>query len=731
MQARVKIVTIRNKPKYGGCIFTARIVNTDGDYVHGSDYVVCVASNAATQGLDLQIGQTLNIAGTATSRVQTSNGYRIKENQVDAVSIELVIPSGSQIIDYLIENPVFKGIGPVKANKLWTIFNTNLVSMIEAKNHEVLKRVLTVVEADTLINEWAKLQLGPTLRWLQDKTIPIELSRKLIDYYGGDVQAKVEEDPYRLLSFNSDWTTTDAMALSIFKIAPLSNVRMAAALCESLQCVFLKGSTKVKLPMLYTELQRLLGSNTVKLNWKTQIDRLVSNNVANRVFIKEGAFLCPTGPYMMEKTIALNIQNRLLQTIQVAPQPDMNNLIVSYEEQHKFQLNDAQKDALHMANKNMFSMIVGGAGTGKTTVLDLICSMYKAQSFDIIQAAISARAAKKMQASSNIQALTVASVLYQAKKISANKNAVLIIDESSMLDLVSMYRLCLLLPKHVRILLIGDTGQLMPIGPGLILHALEGLEGIPQVKLTTANRFGSEIATAANMVRNGVWPTFSSDIKDKVVFLERDELDIADTVSELFAADSENVQLLSSVRKGMAGTEIINSKCQATIGQGREQMKYWSSLHNTNVESRYTAGSYILCNKNMWNFELQNGSQGKITKILQDSQVIVDEYGNETDAILGYAIWDDNIERALYESMLVSMELGAAMSVHKAQGSQWPRIIIALTGNPVLDRTLIYTAMTRACEQVIFVGDMGAAKRAVLNPPKHAKRLVSLREFLT
>lgn len=128
----------------------------------------------------------------------------------------------------------------------------------------------------------------------------------------------------------------------------------------------------------------------------------------------------------------------------------------------------------------------------------------------------------------------------------------------------------------------------------------------------------------------------------------------------------------------------------------------------------------------MWNFELQNGSQGKIIRLLDNPRVVVSDEGYETDAILGYVMWDDGVERALHESMLPYMDLGFAMSVHKSQGSQWDIVVIAITGNPILDRTLIYTAMTRACKQVIFVGDRKALEKAIKNPPKVEERLVGL-----
>src|SRR5471032_485323 len=141
-------------------------------------------------------------------------------------------------------------------------------------------------------------------------------------------------------------------------------------------------------------------------------------------------------------------------------------------------------------------------------------------------------------------------------------------------------------------------------------------------------------------------------------------------------------------------------------------------------------GDQLLCTKNLWEWNLQNGSVGRLVEIEDTPQLLTSAEGAEIGHVIGWAVWDGGERRPILKSMLDNIELGNAVTVHKSQGSQWERVIVVLTGSRMMDRTLIYTAMTRAQNQVILVGDPVVARRAVEGLPRVDSRLVGLVELI-
>ncbi|OJV36646.1 MAG: hypothetical protein BGO22_21220 [Hydrogenophaga sp. 70-12] len=155
-------------------------------------------------------------------------------------------------------------------------------------------------------------------------------------------------------------------------------------------------------------------------------------------------------------------------------------------------------------------------------------------------------------------------------------------------------------------------------------------------------------------------------------------------------------------------------------------MTVWSAQHDALALTGFNLGDPVLCTRNMWDRGLQNGSLGTIVEVEDGPQHPRDDEDCEAERPLAWVLWDDGIRRPVVEDMLDDLELGYAITVHKAQGSQWPRVIVPLTGHRLLDRTLIYTAVTRAQKQVLIVGDEAAAKAAVESPPRVQSRQVAL-----
>jgi exodeoxyribonuclease V alpha subunit len=267
----------------------------------------------------------------------------------------------------------------------------------------------------------------------------------------------------------------------------------------------------------------------------------------------------------------------------------------------------------------------------------------------------------------------------------------------------------------------------------LVLHALIRVPAVPLAELKVIKRYGGDIAAAAISIRKGIWPELGSDETGPIAFLpctdrrtESGNSLIAETVLDLYKLNPADTQILSARRNGRDGVKVINSLCQAAATAGAKPMRVWSVQHDAMALTGFNLGDAVLCTRNMWDRGLQNGSLGVIVEVEEMSLMATDEDGAGVEPSLGWVLWDDGVRRPVVEAMLDDLELGYAITVHKAQGSQWPRVIVPLTGHRLLDRTLIYTAITRAQTQVLIVGDEAAAKLAVESLPKVKERQVGL-----
>jgi exodeoxyribonuclease V alpha subunit len=290
----------------------------------------------------------------------------------------------------------------------------------------------------------------------------------------------------------------------------------------------------------------------------------------------------------------------------------------------------------------------------------------------------------------------------------------------------------------IRIVLLGDPNQLMPVGPGLVLHALSAIPEIPKVELKLVKRHGTDIAAAALSVRDGIWPDLPATESAPIVFVRCAAQSnrstggntLVDAVLRLYEENPENTQILSSRRNGIAGTKSINALCQTKFNGKATPLLFWSDELDSHVYTGFRMGDTLLCTRNIWDWDLQNGSLGRLVVIETEPRLLTNGEGAERGYALAWADWDDGQRRPITESMLEDLELGYAITVHKAQGSQWERVIVPITRSRLLDRTLIYTALTRAQRQVILIGDEQAAREAVHALPRANLRKVALGKML-
>lgn len=734
LERTLRVTAIRSQsPKgFGGCIFTGKPIDDQGNVQDAASYFVVKANGAALGRTLVQPGQWWKVSGEANERLLEVNGFRVQEWQVEATSAVLMRPSGEHIVSFLADNPAFERIGQVKARKLWDSLGAHLYEALDAADVDTLATVLTLESAAQVADAWAQFGDSRTLQWLQAEGFDLELGRKVLKFFGRETPEKLLEDPYRLLSFSASWRQVDALARGHFGVAVDDPRRLQGAIEEACYRVFTAGHTTALSSTLMDYLHAVLGSQTTWFRWRNLVPTALSQGLSNGSFVVGLHGVQPLGAMVMEQQVANAVVSRLTAADQaLIPPAEVEDLLHDYEATEGIKLNSEQRRAVHLASDHSFVLITGGAGVGKTTVLKALYKVYDEAGIEVVQLALAGRAAKRMQEATGRAASTIANFLRASKELSAPK--VVVVDEASMVDIVSMYRLCALLGPDVRMVLAGDPEQLMPVGPGLVLHALIRVPAVPLGELKVIKRYGGDIAAAAVSIRKGIWPSLSNDETDAIAFIPCADARtaagtslIAETVLDLYRLDPENTQILSARRNGPDGVKTINSLCQAETTAGRKPMTVWSAQHDALALTGFNLGDPVLCTRNMWDRGLQNGSLGIIVDVEDGQQPVAGGEDGDAERPLAWVLWDDGVRRPVVEGMLDDLELGYAITVHKAQGSQWPRVIVPLTGHRLLDRTLVYTAVTRAQKQVLIVGDEAAARTAVESPPRVHSRQVAL-----
>lgn len=720
---RVQSVRSQNPFGRGGCIFSGAQIDESGKVLDATSYVVIKATGAQLGDGLVQPGQWYQVIGIPTSNERVLNGYKIRETQINAMDISLLRLSGEHVVTFIAESGDFQGIGMVKARRLWDEFGEDLYRVLDSGDVKALTKLLTPESAQQIVDAWGRQGSVQTMQWLQSSGIDVKTGRKLLAFFGKEAHLELEQDPYRLLSFSASWKSVDSFAKMRFGVTVDDPRRLRAAVEEALYRIFDAGDTVADVKTLITRTKAVLGPAASH----ALVSETLENGISNGSYVLglEG-MVCLVGPEVMERTVAQAIANRLLSPDPLLNVELANSIIEQYESDEGLTLNAEQRAAVHCAARNKIALILGGAGVGKTTVLKGIYRIFDAAGIKIFQMALSGRAAKRMTEATGRESSTLARFFKNTKESALEVPAVVVVDEASMVDIISMHRLCEMLPAHVRLLLVGDTAQLMPVGPGLVLHALARRSEIPMVQLIHVRRYGGAIAAAAADIRIGQWPEFSDDANEPISFLQCSVLDIPDIAVELYALAPDITQILSSRRSSLDGTKNLNLVCQSKFSKNQTALTIHNDEFDMPMGTGLHLGDVVLCTRNLWDWGLQNGSLGKLVEIEPEPRLLSKPDGTELGYALAWVLWDDGERRPIVEETLDDIELGYAITIHKSQGSQWQRIIVVLTGNRLLDRTLIYTAITRAQSQVIIIGDAIAAKRAIEASPRSDHRKVGL-----
>ncbi|MDP5799763.1 AAA family ATPase [Pseudomonas aeruginosa] len=738
----VRVTRIRSANRKGCIAFGHRVDVEVGLNDRSTAIVIAVSSSIAPSSL-IEVGGIYEVYGESRVIHREHAGYKVSEIQVDVQDIRLVRPSGSQLIQWLADHA--PGVGEVTATKLWDALQEKLYDVLDSSDHEAISKIVPSESIRAgLFAAWAENGDAKTLRFVQDKGIPLDLARKIIKFHKGNTIQALQEDPYRLLSFCGSWRQVDDIARERFSVGLSDSRRLTAALEEALYRVSEKGHTCSTLNDLHGAVSRLLLPHSTPSS--VMAKALLQGRDKGQFIARETAsgdlMLHAPGTYIMERHCADFIISLMIPDPQERLFPsDVDAVIASFEQEERqhlglptFSLNDAQRAAVHTSFGNRFSIITGGAGVGKTTVLKALYRALDTLGKPRFQMALSGRATARMIEATQEEGKTIAGFQRAITEEEMGPSPVIVIDEASMLDLVTFYRLAQKIPLGAHLILAGDPFQLPPIGAGLVLHVLCDIPRIPKTQLTEVKRqaLDSGIPRSAQLIREGAWPAFSADEAADASFLACEDDQIIPTVLRLYEQDKNRTQILCATRScAYAGIDAINRLCHVRyVGSARPLMGINPETGEIE-QTGFCEGDLLLYTANDWGRNLQNGCLGCLTEVFSEARKV--NVGSEDKPVFRNAVGlakFEGVVQYLLESDVDVIQHAYAITVHKAQGSQFHRVIVPVRKSRVLDRTFIYTALTRAQVQVIFVGDVEVVREAIMLPPRAFSRQVGLRAML-
>lgn len=631
-----------------------------------------------------------------------------------------VAPTGAAIRHWIAKHPDIKGIGPAYANRLWNAHAAELYELLRKRDVAALAKALDWPKAAAIVEAFGLLVQEITLlEKLDTMSLDGPTARAAITLFGDDAPRLFAENPYALTLLRP-WAETDHAALTS-GMAPDDERRLLAAVdVVAARAWQIGGHTVVDRASLVQRVRPLLGRAA---------EQLAGSAVA--LAVRTGD-LRPTktreyqarAPWHIEQRIRCLVAQRLQRRRPSPAREIVDGVIAHIEQEDGLRFEPEQREAVHMAMSSGFSIIAGGAGTGKTTVLKAVMlAARERQQGEYVQIALSGRAAKRLAEATGAPALTVYRFLKDLEHGRSRLDCgLLVIDECSVVSTPDLWRIMEAVPESVDILLAGDPGQLPPIQAGNPTAAILDSVSVPRTFLQVPHRQKghTEIPRAAGQIREGRCPDFKSFDFGKPdaagLFIHRCRTDdVAKCVLEVFAAlvaDAAPVVGADAINRfHAADVQILSTTKMLAEQLGQTIEDRWLSGQPALHDWGFRIGSKILWTKN--SYEHRAGSREDAAVIMNGTLGVLHSATRDGVEVL----FDDGTVTEIVRADLDRVLRGWAVTVHKAQGSAFRRMIVPITPGRLLDRSLLYTAITRARLAAVLIGDPALIRRRIEAPP--------------
>lgn len=697
-------------------VLGAVAVDGNGDRVSARKYYR-IKIQDADMPVEPAIGQIWKVSAKETTTTEVlKGGAQLIDVFIRAKSVRLIIPETENLFTHFVsKEPHFVGLGETLARKLWIKYQTGVYEHLENKDVEKLTFVQGVTEAaaEALISGWDRYENLKKIAWFDKHQIPSGIARNIIKYHKANAIHAIEEDPYRLISFGLKFPQADKVAQEHFGVALDDYVRLRGAVEQALLVRMHEGHTVSKNENLMPHVESLLGTRELAA-------KALMAGYENTAFImSDKGYYHGIGQWIMEQTVARRFAKLATRAIWTH---HYDYALAKALEGQSFPLTDKQNEAVRSALSHGLSIIAGGAGTGKTTVLNVILRAYQALGVDIRAMALSGRAAKRINEATGYPARTITGFLKELESKSLGERALIVIDEASMVDLATMFSLVSNTSSQVRLLLVGDPRQLAPISAGLVLH--EAVNVVPTVMLDIVKRQkgSTGIPEFTKRIIERIVPD-ASMFNENIVIHECASEDINDLVTNLYVENPSETQVISAMYRGNGGIDAINHLCQKYYNPHGKRLEFVVNGTPSYLDIR--ENDPIIFVENNWERGVQNGTLGKLLNIGSPKTETDDGEVSFADVLI-----DTGEMIPLTVDLLDSLKLAYSISLHKAQGSQFRRIIVPITNSSMIDNAWIYTALTRAESKIEIVGSMRDFERAIQRFGDADTRETYLRQLL-
>ncbi|MCG3147630.1 MAG: ATP-dependent RecD-like DNA helicase [Verrucomicrobiae bacterium] len=648
----------------------------------------------------LNIGETVRAQGHWTNHKQFGRQFAVEK-------FESVMPRSVVGIKKYLGSGLVKGIGPKFADRIVEKFGEKTLEVIDQFSGKLRdvdgigpERARKIKEAWT-----AQKSIRDIMIFLQGHGIGSSHAAKIFKQYGENAIAVVRENPYQLARdiTGIGFRTADGIA-SKTGVAADSIHRLKAGLIHALERAMDEGHTCLPREELLRSARELL---TVEL--KPVESALTLLTIAGEVVI-EDELVYLTGLCRAERGTATKLTELRCAKLEL-PAMDMEKALVWVQQQTGIGLAAAQKQAIKTALTSKVSVITGGPGVGKTTIVNSIVRILKAKKCDVLLAAPTGRAAKRMSEATGAFSQTIHRLLkyepheggFTYNERRPLKGDLLIIDETSMLDIRLAYHLLKAIPLSASVVFVGDVDQLPSVGPGNFLRDLIESDAVPVVRLTEIFRQAKQsfIITNAHHVNHGNLPVLDAPEESDFFFIQEENPEKVVATIKALCRDripqkyGLEVQVLTPMHKGVCGAENLNRELQAALNPTGPAMQRYGRT--------YRVGDRVMQIRNNYDKDVFNGDLARIKRLdLVEQEVIVELDGREVT----YDFTDMDELLPAY-----------AITVHKSQGNEYPAVIVPLLTQHfvLLQRNLLYTAITRGKRLVILVGSKKALALAVRN----------------
>ena len=655
--------------------------------------------------------------------------------QFKVVHYRSMVPASVYGIQKYLSSGLIKGIGPIMAKRIVKKFGKGTLDIIENEIEKLAKVAGIGPKRIGMIKKaWAEQkEIREVMIFLQTHGVSSGYATKIFKQYGSRSIAVVKKNPYRLATdiFGIGFVTADQIAEKL-GFAKDSVLRAEAGILYVLNQLSEEGHVYYPYELLIEKCQEIL-----QVGREVVVNAFGSITLEKRIVIedlnqnieefKEDNKAVYLSKFFVSETSIASLMKILIGAPKSIRKIDSDKAIDWVQRQLSITLAKNQVEAIRCAVENKVMIITGGPGTGKTTIINAILKIFSRLGVKVLLAAPTGRAAKRMNETTGHEAKTIHRLLeYSIQKGGFQKNEekpldchLIILDEASMIDTILLYHLLKAIPPEATFILVGDVNQLPSVGAGNILKDMIASGAVPVVELNEIFRQAKEslIIVNAHKINNGVLPSLElSGPKDDFYFIEQEDpgrvlsiiLELTkDRIPTRFGLDPvDDIQVLTPMHKGTVGAGNLNVELQKALNPGEDGL--------VRGNRNFRVNDKVMQIKNNYDKEVFNGDIGRITSIDQENHEVKISFDGR-DVPYDYTDLDEIV-------------LAYAVSVHKSQGSEYPAVIVPILTQHyiLLQRNLIYTAVTRGRRLVVVIGTRKALSIGIGND-KTEKRYTYLR----